>query len=280
MRGFPAIWFALILLTLLAALTLWIDHTVQPPAAKRDGSTRHDPDYIVSNFTLTRADALGNPRHSLAGSEMRHYPDDDTTELTKPFYTQYSLKKPAIQVQSARGQISANGENVYFMDNVKLVRAATPQKGELTVLTEYLHVIPDQNLAKTDQPVTILQAPRTVVHAGGMELDKKERTLKLFNRVKVHYERPDAPLALPLKAEQVAGTKVKTAKPLQAGKKQSGPGTKKQRANSEKNVATKTKAGKAKTGSTETGSVKAKNPETKTGQSKTRVRRHYENTAN
>jgi len=280
MRRFPAIWFALILLALLAALTLWIDHTVQQPAPKRDGSTRHDPDYIVINFTSTRADALGNPRHSLAGSEMRHYPDDDTTELTNPFFTQYSLKKPTIQVQSARGRISSNGENVYFMDNVKLVRAATPQKGELTVLTEYLHVIPDQNLVKTDQPVTILQAPRTVVHAGGMELDKKERTLKLFNRVKAHYERPDAPPALPLKAEQVAGVKAKTAKPLQAGKKQSGPGTKKQRANSEKAVSAKTKAGKAKAGSTETGSVKAKNPETKTGQSKTRIRRHYENTAN
>ncbi len=128
MRGLPAIWFALILLALLAALTLWIDRTVQPPAPKRDGSTRHDPDYTVSNFLSSKPDTEGNPRYSLAGSEMRHYPDNDTTELTRPFFKQYSSKKPTIQVQGERGLISPNGENVYFMDNVKVVRAATPQK--------------------------------------------------------------------------------------------------------------------------------------------------------
>jgi lipopolysaccharide export system protein LptC len=275
MRGFPAIWFALILLALLAALTLWIDHTVQPPAPKRDGSTRHDPDYTVNNFSATRADALGDPRYALAGTEMRHYPDDDTTELERPRFTQFSLKKPTIQAQGARGLVSSDGENVYFMDNVKVVRAATPQKGELTILTEYLHIIPEQSILKTDQPVTILQAPRTVVHATGMELDKKERTLKLFSRVKVHYERPVAPPAPPLKIEQVAGIKGKAAKAAQPGKTQNNQGTKNQRAHSEKTVADKTKAGKTKAGNT-----KAKKPETKTGQSKTRVRRHYENTAN
>jgi len=275
MRGFPAIWFALILLALLAALTVWIDHTVQPPAPKRDGSTRHDPDYIVSNFSSNRTDQLGNPRYGLSGAEMRHYPDDDSTELEHPLFTQFSMKNPTIQAQGVRGLLSSNGENVYFMDNVKVIRAATPQKGELTILTEYLHIIPEQGILKTDQPVTILQAPRTVIHATGMELDKKERTLKLFNHVNVHYERPDAPPAQPLTAEQVARVKAKTAKPQQSEKKQSKQGTKNQRANSEKTVADKSKAIKAKAGS-----PKAKKPETKTGQSKARVRRHYENTAN
>lgn len=270
MRRFPAIWLALILLALLAALTFWIDRTVQPPAPKRDGSTRHDPDYTVNNFSSSRTDQFGNPRYGLSGAEMRHYPDDDTTELDHPLFTQFSMKKPTIQAQGVRGLLSSNGENVYFMDNVKVVRAATPQKGELTILTEYLHIIPEQGILKTDKPVTILQAPRTVAHATGMELDKEERTLKLFNRVKVHYERPDAPPAPPLKAEQVAGVKAKAAKPPQPGKKQGIRGTKNQRANSDK-----TKTGKAKVDS-----PKTKKPETKTGQSKTRVRRHYENTAN
>jgi lipopolysaccharide export system protein LptC len=206
MKGLPAIWFGLMLLALLAALTFWVDKVAEPPAAKRDGSTRHDPDYIVNNFSTLRTNGFGNPRYKLEGTEMRHFPDDDSTELTKPRFSLFSLKKPTTEIIADRGQVSSNGENVYFMDNVKVVRAATQRKAEMTVLTDYLHIIPDQDFAKTDRPVTILQAPRTVIHAVGMEFYKKQGIVNLHHKVKVHYEHPDAAFTKALSIEQVAGT--------------------------------------------------------------------------
>lgn len=259
MKELPAIWFALILLTLLAALTYWIDLTVQPPPPKRDGSTRHDPDYIISNFTSSRTDASGNLRFSLAAIEMRHFPDNDSTELTRPAFTQFSTKKPTTRIEGQRGFVSSNGENVYFMDNVKVVRAAMPKKGEMTVLTEYLHIIPEQDFIQTDRPVTILQAPRTVIHAGGMEYNKKQGVLKLINAVKVHYERPDAPPAPPLTIEQVSGKKAGSQSVSPSKRKQSPQATKKRRNND-------TKAQTSKSA-------------TNAGKTKTRIRRQYGNTA-
>lgn len=203
MKGLPAIWFGLLLLALMTALTFWIDRTVQLPAPKRDGSTRHDVDYIVKNFSSIRTDGYGNPRYELSGVEMRHYPDDDSTDLVRPHYTIYSQKMQTTQIFSDKGKISANGENVYFVDNVKVVRAATPQKGEMTVLTSYLHVVPDQELAETNRSVTILQAPHTVVHANGMQYYKKEGIVNLYQRVKAHYEKPGDRNAKPLTIEQV-----------------------------------------------------------------------------
>lgn len=263
MKGLHSIWFALILLALLAALTLWIDRTVQAPPPKRDGSTRHDPDYIVNNFSSMRTDPEGNPRYTLSGVDMRHFPDNDTTELVKPFYRQFMRNKPNVQVQGERGLVSPNGENVYFMDNVKMVRAATAQKGEMTLLTEFIHIVPDQGLLKTDRPVTILQAPKTVVHATGMEYYKNERILKLFNRVRAHYERPDArnPAAAPAKPQA-------TVQPKAAAKASSVKASKK--ANSQR-------SGTGKKSSQKT--LKAKQPETKAGQTKTRIRRDYANPA-
>lgn len=207
MRGLPAIWFGLLLLTLLTALTFWVDRVVQPPPPKRDGSTRHDPDYIVNNFSSTRTDGFGNPRYDLAGTEMRHFPDDDSTELTRPHYTIYSQKKQTTQIFSDKGKVSANGENIYFVDNVKVLRAGTAEKAEMTLLTSYLHVTPDQDMAQTDRPVTILQAPHTVISATGMRYYKKDGILNLSKRVKVHYQRPDARAAKPLTLEQVAGNR-------------------------------------------------------------------------
>lgn len=206
MKGIPAIWFGLMLLALLTVLTFWIDKIAEPPAAKRDGSTRHDPDYIVYNFSTLRTNGFGNPRYQLDGAEMRHYPDDDSTDLVKPRFSMYTLKKPTTTIIGDRGQVSANGENVYFMDNVKVVRTATPRKAEMTVLTDYLHIVPNLDMAQTDRPVTILQAPRTVIRAVGMQFYKKQGIVNLHNKVRVHYERPDAAFTKAFSIEQVAGT--------------------------------------------------------------------------
>ncbi|HQR50333.1 MAG TPA: LPS export ABC transporter periplasmic protein LptC [Methylophilaceae bacterium] len=242
MYGRHTIWFPLAILLLLALLTLWIDHAVQPPSPKGDGSSRHDPDYKMENFSAVKTDLNGNPHHLLAAVEMRHFPDDDSTELVRPRFTQYTVDKPYLQIEGQRGLVSSNGENVYFMDNVKAVRGATKDKGELTLVTDYLHIIPDQDLAVTDHPVTITQVPGTVIKANGMELNKRERTLKLSGRVHVHYQKPRA-----------AAGAVATKKNIQ--KKQA---------------------------SKKSGAQKTPEPspqrQPNTGNNTARVRRHYENT--
>lgn len=211
MYGRPATWFLLLLLALLAALTMWAEVAVQPVEPKKDGGSRHDPDYILHNFNTLKTDPQGNPSHMLAAAEMKHYPDDDSTHLTRPHFTQYTGGKPYTQTESQRGLVTSDGEHVYLMDKVKVVRAATAQKGEMTVLTEYLHIIPDSEIARTDRPVTILQAPKTVVHATGMEYDKKNGLLKLGKRVRVHYERPASAISKP-KANKAPAAKPTTAR--------------------------------------------------------------------
>lgn len=216
MHGRSAIWFLLAVLALLASLTLWIEHVVQPPVPKPDGSSRHDPDYILNNFSTLKTDKNGNLRHGLAAEEMRHFPDDDSTLLKRPRFTQFAADKPVTKIEGERGHVTSDGKNVYFMDNVKVVRGATRQKGELTVLTDYLHIIPDEDIAKTDRPVTILQAPKTVIHGTGMLYNKKQGTLQLYSKVRVHYEKPaskrPAPSASSTKAKNPSASKPKDGK--------------------------------------------------------------------
>ena len=57
-------------------------------AALARGSARHDPDFIVDNFSATRMNPDGSERHSLAkGIEMMHYPDDNSTHIEAPRFT-------------------------------------------------------------------------------------------------------------------------------------------------------------------------------------------------
>jgi lipopolysaccharide export system protein LptC len=88
--------------------------------------------------------------------------------------------------------VSPNGDDVYFENDVRVVRAAAGNQSELTLETNYLHVIPDDNIASTDQPVTITDAATTVT-AAGLELNSDTRMLKLHGRVHGIYDPAKAP---------------------------------------------------------------------------------------
>ena len=181
------------LMLFLALLTFWINQTVQEQGLSMSRLSRHDPDYILHNFVSTRTNATGMTKYVLAAVEMRHFPDNDYTELKRPRFTQFGLDKPYTQIYGQRGKISANGKLVEFNKQVKVVRQGTVQKGEMQLHTERLTMEPDTEIAYTDLPVTIYQKPATVINGTGMRFDNKTETMQLFNRVHVHYER--APVA-------------------------------------------------------------------------------------
>jgi lipopolysaccharide export system protein LptC len=272
MYGRPTILFPLALLALLALLTFWIQRIVQPPAPKLDGSNRHDPDYILNNFVTTKTDTNGNLHYRLVASEMKHYPDDDSTELQHPHFTSYAPGKPYTQIEGQRGFVSSNGENIQFMDNVKVVRQASKDRGEMVVLTEYLNVEPKKDLVTTDRPVVITQAPKTVIHAIGMVYDKKQQTVKLLKNVQVHYERSGlAGKPQTLKPQSSKTTEQSSKKNVQSTTKTTQTGK-------------KTKAGKTSAGSptkkTRKNSLrKNTNEKTTPKQNTTRIRRQYEQAA-
>ena len=185
----PALLFPLLLLSMLALLTFWINKTVQPSPPKIDGSSRHDPDYIMSNFVTKQTDINGNLHFQLAAVEMRHFPDDDSTYLQRPRYTQFTIGKAPTQVEALRGIVSADGEKVELFGNVKITRPAFAGKGESTLDTDHLNNFPNQDIVRTESPVIIRQAPKTVVYGTGMLYEKKLGTVTLFHKVRAHYEK-------------------------------------------------------------------------------------------
>lgn len=253
-----AITFPLALLIFLAVLTFWINRAVQPPVPRLDGSSRHDPDYIMSKFVTTQTDAKGDLRYKLAAVEMRHYPDDDTTELERPRYTQFAVGKPYTEVQGLRGFVSSDGEEVKLVDQVKVTRQAFGDKGEMTVETDYLNIRPNEELVTTDRPVVIRQAPKTVIYATGMVYEKQKQTVTLLNKVRAHYERP-----------VIADNKPRQAKAGAAGK--SAVGSKQSKGSQAKKGTAKNSQLSSQVNSEQ----KAVNQE-KSNMKKERIRRRYE----
>jgi len=211
-----AIIFPLALLLLLALLTFWINKAVQPSAPKLDGSSRHDPDYVMHNFVTTQTDVNGALRYKLAAQEMKHFPDKDTTDLIKPRFTRFAKDKPYTKLEGDTGNVSSDGEEVEVLGNVLVLREAFGEKGVMTIETDVLKILPNQEYATTDRPVVIKQAPGTVVHATGMIYEQKQQTVTLLHKVRAHYERPAAKAKKAVTPDTKSRTQAKANKPAVA----------------------------------------------------------------
>ena len=179
--------FAILLLVLLAALTYWLDQMMLAPAALRDKPVVHEPDYVVQRLLATRMNLDGRVRDTLQAEKLMHYPDDDSTDLSLPRFVSYVQGTP-LSVTSKTARMTSNGGNLYFEGDVLASRAPGEGKSELRVSTQYLHVLPDDNIARTDRAVEISDS-NLLMKAGGMELNSDTRVLKLTGGVQGFYHR-------------------------------------------------------------------------------------------
>lgn len=180
-------WSPVLLLGGLAALTYWLNAQVRLGGPSFDGSGRHDPDVFVEDFRAVNLDKDGRVRQALVANRAQHYPDDDSTALDTPAITFTDPGKPRIDVTADHATVTGDRENVYFEGHVKAVREATGAASErpdgpITVTSDFLHFIPNEERIVTDRPVTITE-PQSTINAVGLELDNKAKTVKFNSHV-------------------------------------------------------------------------------------------------
>jgi lipopolysaccharide export system protein LptC len=174
----PTSWLPLAALTLLVALTLWLNQLVQPQGSRADGSTRHDPDLMVDNFNARALDLEGRVQYTLAARKMVHYPDDDSAHLEAVAIEAFEPRQPKLTLTADRGRLEEGGDRVTIEGNVVIVRESDARTEAMRITTEKLLVLPDAGKASTNSEVT-MESPSSHAVAAGLELDNRERTLKL-----------------------------------------------------------------------------------------------------
>jgi lipopolysaccharide export system protein LptC len=174
--------FPLALVIALAAVTFWLERTVQMAASTPRDTARNDPDVIATNVRSLILDEQGRPETTLAAAKMVHFPVDDSTELTEPRLVQLREKQPPIRVRADRGTVSKDGEEVRFYGNVVVTRDATRERPELRAETVFLQVFPQEKVAKTPERVVIVEG-RSRLAGTGMVADARTEQLTLESRV-------------------------------------------------------------------------------------------------
>lgn len=183
--------FPLGLMLALAALTFYLDRTVNEEDS-HPALRRHDPDYLVVNFTTVTYNKEGKTESMLSAAKMVHFPDDDSTELFAPRMVQTKPGEPKMTVRADRGKLSRDGEDIHLYDNVVLEREPGEGRTAAQLTTEYLQVVRDRSLVRTDREVKIVEETRAL-SGKGMEYSNETQHFTLSSDVRARFQAKPPP---------------------------------------------------------------------------------------
>lgn len=182
--------FPIILIILLALFTFWVDKTVRQPTKEQEKDPRSNPDYVMEDFSAYSVDHISGAHQKLFAERMLHYVANDTTYLEQPRLINSKTGKPEMRVRADRANMSSD-EDIYLNGNVKVVRYGEGEgegREETTMITSSLYINPDDDIAKTNEPVTIIQN-NTIINAVGMEIDNGAQIIHLLSEVKFVHDK-------------------------------------------------------------------------------------------
>ena len=180
-----SLWLPLAILLLLAALSFWIEQSVQM-APNGSQAAKTDPEGIMENFDALRTDASGNPHYRLSAKKLKHYSGNKLTELELPRFVQLDAEAGEVRATARQATVSADGSEVDLHGDVIVERAAHPGQSAMTLRTAKLLVFPERDQLRAPGTVDVHDDILTL-RAGAMEYDARRRVIKLTGRVKARY---------------------------------------------------------------------------------------------
>lgn len=176
------------LMTLLAALSYWLNIVATAEPVDIGGRFRHDPDTIILNFDAISYDEAGNRKAGLQGAQLMHFPDDESSVIQKPLLRRFSLSTAASTVNANQAIVNSDGSEVDLTGEVKAVRPAQGGKPALTLTAPHMHVLVDEERARTPGFARIQQGS-SWISGTGFEADNVTQTFKFHSNVTGSYKR-------------------------------------------------------------------------------------------
>ena len=145
-------------------------------------------DYAMANFKMTVMDESGQPSRIIKGTDLSHFPDDDSTEITDAVAYFLAPEKDTWLVKSNTAFTQGKGETIDLDGNVIITRQSN---NEIELRTEQLTLDTVNDTAYTDQPVTI-RSPYGDTDSVGLHAALQDETINLHSKVRGQYDAPTA----------------------------------------------------------------------------------------
>ncbi|EJN01251.1 LPS export ABC transporter periplasmic protein LptC [Herbaspirillum sp. YR522] len=180
-----------VILVVLVALALGSFWVLQ--ALRRNGDQtpverpRGKPDYYLENFSYVKMAVTGLPRYDVSGTRMVHYPIDDSFEITKPVVHSLDAARPPMELYSDTARVTDDQTQIHMYGNANAIRGAVKGNPPLHLVSQYLLLLPDDEIVKTDKAVAMTMGT-TTLNGVGMIANNATQEVQLLGSVRGHYE--------------------------------------------------------------------------------------------
>lgn len=185
----------LVLLMIVIGVALgsfWVMQVVRKGLNESMPSVQHnEPDYYVNQFKFVRMTSNGLVHYAVSGERMTHNPVTATFEIEHPIVTSLTEGEPPITARAERAVSDQDNSKVHLYDNVVVNRPASGTTEHFQFKTDYLLVLPDDDVMQTDKPVEIALGSSNLTGTG-MYVNNATREFKLMHHTHGIYYPPHA----------------------------------------------------------------------------------------
>jgi lipopolysaccharide export system protein LptC len=150
---------------------------------------RNEPDYYVEKFNFVRMSMTGEAQYNISGKKLTHNPIDDSHAIDLPVVNSLSKDRPPMTIYSERAMVDSESRKVHMYNNAHIDRPATATSEHFHLKSDYLLILPDDDVIKTDKPVEITLGTSRL-NGTGMYANNATRELQLSSNVHATYQPP------------------------------------------------------------------------------------------
>ncbi len=150
---------------------------------------RSEPDFYVEKFSYVKLGKTGKVQYHFSGAKLTHNPLDDSYDIALPVINSIGEAEVPMTMRAERAHVNSDNSRVQLFDNVQLDRPESPATQRLHATSDYMLVLPDDEIMKTDKPVEI-QVGSSTLNGVGMFADNAKREFRLTSNVHGTYQAP------------------------------------------------------------------------------------------
>jgi len=151
---------------------------------------RSEPDFYVEKFSYVKMSKTGEASYHMSGARLTHNPQDDSYDIQQPVLHKMRENNQApMTVRADRARVDNDNTKVHMYDNVHIDRPASPTEEPLHIQSEYMLLLPDEDVMQTDKPVQITFG-LSKLNGTGMFANNATRELRLSSNVHGTYQVP------------------------------------------------------------------------------------------
>lgn len=173
----PIIWLAVLVL-----LTMLLEGFFQKQGQRDASTTRSSIDYVIEHLEGTQTNHHAIALRRFMATRMTHYPQEDSALLEQIQFSSTEPDKPLLRVAADQAKLLMGGDDIFLSGNVLILRGEDTDKDKIRMETDFLHIIPDEDIAKTDHAVTVSRM-NSLVNSVGMTLNNQTGEIQLQARV-------------------------------------------------------------------------------------------------